>query len=66
MMGVCSQCARRYGNGELLALVREINGWAIDAANGANRPVIIMATEAYYRMLQITDVGDIANKAAQT
>jgi hypothetical protein len=33
----------------------EINGWAIDAANGANRPVIIMPTDAYYNMPHITN-----------
>jgi hypothetical protein len=34
----------------------EINGWAIDVANGANRPVIIMPADAYYSLLQITNV----------
>ena len=37
----------------------EIKGWAIDAANGANRPVIIMPTDDYYKLLQITNVHDI-------
>jgi hypothetical protein len=34
----------------------EINGWVIDAANGADRPVIIVPTEGYYSMLRITKV----------
>jgi hypothetical protein len=34
----------------------EINGWAIGVANGANRPVIIMPIDAYYSLLQITDL----------
>jgi hypothetical protein len=36
----------------------EINGWAIDVANGANRPVIIMPKEDYYNMLHVTNVED--------
>jgi hypothetical protein len=31
----------------------EINGWVIDAANGAARPVIIMSTAAYYSVMRI-------------
>jgi hypothetical protein len=37
----------------------EINGWAIDTANGASRPVIIMPTDAYYGVLHVTNVEDI-------
>jgi hypothetical protein len=33
----------------------EINGWVIDAANGADRPVIITSTNAYYRVMQVTN-----------
>jgi hypothetical protein len=36
----------------------EINGWAIDVANGASRPVIIMPTDAYYNTLHVTNVED--------
>jgi hypothetical protein len=36
----------------------EINGWAIDVANGVSRPVIIMPKEDYYRLLHMTNVED--------
>ena len=36
----------------------EINGWAIDVANGASRPVIIMPTDDYYSLLHMTNVED--------
>src|SRR5262249_44581701 len=33
----------------------EIKGWTIDASNGTSNPVIIMPTNSYCGMMQITD-----------
>jgi hypothetical protein len=37
----------------------EINGWAIDAANGADRPVIITPVGVYYRVMQVTNASAV-------
>jgi hypothetical protein len=39
----------------------EINGWAIDVANGANRSIIIMQANTYYDLAKMTNVHDIKN-----
>jgi len=36
----------------------EANGWVIDVANGANRPIIIMQTDAYYQLMRMTNVAE--------
>jgi hypothetical protein len=35
----------------------EINEWAIDAANGAARPIIIMRTDEYYDVMQMSKIN---------
>jgi hypothetical protein len=47
----------------------EINGWVIDAANGASRPVIIAPKDVYYSLLQIVEasvIDAIATRSAKS
>jgi hypothetical protein len=37
----------------------ETDGWVIDAANGAQRPVLIMKVDDYRNRLQLVDIVDI-------
>jgi hypothetical protein len=40
----------------------EVNGWVIDVANGADRPIIVMPVNDYHGLMQMTDVRDIGKQ----
>jgi hypothetical protein len=37
----------------------EVGGWAIDAAHGGRRPILIMPTSIYYDVVRIAGVREI-------
>jgi hypothetical protein len=43
----------------------ECEGWAIDASNGADRPIVIVRATEYRRMIQATNIAQAIDKPSR-